>query len=103
MPDFSLANSIEEVWKEIEDLKQNGVSEEELEKLKNKNESSIAFADMNILNKAMNLAYYEHIGKIELINKQVEIYNAITSEDIQKAAQKYLIKSNCNELRYFPN
>lgn len=103
MPEYSLEKGIAAVWKELEEVKQNGIKDEELQKLKNKNESSIAFADMNILNKAMNLAYFENIGNIDLINQQIDIYNATTKEDIQAAAQKYLIKSNCNELRYYPN
>jgi zinc protease len=92
----------EAIWAELETLKNELVSETELQKLKNKIESQQAFGDAGALNKAMNLAYYELIGNANLINEEAKKYNAITVEDIQKAAQKMFRKENSSVLIYKP-
>jgi zinc protease len=92
----------EAIWAELETLKNELVSESELQKLKNKIESQQAFGDAGALNKAMNLAYYELIGNADLINEEAKKYNVITVEDIQKAAQKMFRKENSSVLIYKP-
>jgi predicted Zn-dependent peptidase len=88
------------IWKELEELKNDMIPETELQKLKNKIESTLVFSETNVLNKAMNLAFFELIGDANLINQEVEAYRKITTNDIQKAAQKILTKENCSELHY---
>ena len=44
----------------------------EMEKVKNKFESSTVFSNTSILNKAVNLSFYELLGNPELINNEVE-------------------------------
>ncbi len=102
MPDYSMDQAIDFLWNEIKQIQDEGIGERELQKLINKVESSLVYSEVNILNKAMNLAFYEHLGDVELINKQSQIYNAITAQDIQKVAQKYLTQNNCSLLRYKP-
>ena len=46
----------------------NGISVSELEKVKNKAESALAFEDMSLMNRASNIAMYENLGEAELIN-----------------------------------
>jgi zinc protease len=92
----------EAIWVELETLKQELVSETELQKLKNKIESQQAFGDAGALNKAMNLAYFELIGNANLINEEAGKYNVITVEDIQKAAQTMFRKENSSVLIYKP-
>jgi zinc protease len=92
----------EAIWTELETLKNEMVSEAELQKLKNKIESQQAFGDAGALNKAMNLAYFELIGNANLINEEAEKYNVITAEDIQKAAQTMFRKENSSVLIYKP-
>lgn len=89
--------AIEEV---LNDLIQNGVSEEELEKVKNKTETNIRFNDMGVLNKAMKLAYAEYYGDINLANSEVDEYLKVTQEDIKQAARTYIKPTNCNILYY---
>lgn len=89
--------AIENVLKE---LINQGVSEEEVEKVKNKTETNIRFNDMGVLNKAMKLAYAEYYGNVELANTEVDGYLKVTDLDIQKAALQYLNASNCSILYY---
>ena len=49
----------------------------ELQKVKNKTESTIAFEDMTVMNRANSLAFYELLGDAELMNKELEKYNAV--------------------------
>ncbi len=54
----------------------------ELEKVKNKFEANTLFGEINVMNKAMNLGFYEMLGDLELINREVEIYRSITPEEV---------------------
>ena len=88
------------IWKEIEALKDELIPPQELEMYKNKNESSLTFTEANILYKAMNLAYFEMIGDADRINREVELYQAVSVFDIQRVAKEYLTADNCSELFY---
>jgi len=94
------AAALEEVWKEIEKIKSEPISEKELQKYKNKIESTMLFSESNIMNKAFNLAYFESIDSLDLINNELEIYARIKSLDIQHLAQKVLTRENANILIY---
>ncbi|MEZ4909269.1 MAG: pitrilysin family protein [Saprospiraceae bacterium] len=85
---------------EIEILKQDGITDQELQKLKNTVETSIAFSEVNILNKAISLGYYEITAEANLINTEIEKYFKLTKEDIQQTAQELFTDENCNELCY---
>jgi zinc protease len=96
--DIQLADkAVEEVIGSLENS--NGI-EDEMEKVKNKFESSTVFSNTSILNKAMNLSFYELLGDAELINIEVETYRRVTREMIIDAIRKYLIPSNCSTLHY---
>ncbi len=88
------------IWKELEELKKDLIPEQELLKYKNKVESALVFSEISILNKAMNLAFFELLGDINLINTEKEIYQKVTVEDIQHLAQTIFVKENCSELHY---
>lgn len=76
------------------------VSEEELQKCKNKIESTVTFSETDVLNKATNLAISELLGDADLINKEIENYHKVTAEQIKEQANKILRKSNCSTLYY---
>ena len=86
-------------WNELDAFKTNAISTSELEKIMNKIRTSKEFEDMGILNRAMNLCSYELLGDISLINKESEIYNNITADDIQRVAKSVLQKSCCSLLK----
>lgn len=88
------------VDEEVEKIKQNMVAESELQKVKNKTESMIAFEDMTIMNRANSLAYYELLGDAEMMNTELERYQQITTEDIIEAAQEIFTENNSNTMHY---
>ncbi len=88
------------IWKELDELKNEIISERELRKLKNKVESALIFSESNVLNKAINLAFFELLGDADLINQEVDLYEKVTTQDIQKMSQTILTKENCSELYY---
>lgn len=96
----TLEQAEEKVWEELEKIKKEGVTELELQKYKNKVESTIEFSEASILNKAINLAFFELIGKPEMINTETILYNNINVEDIHRVACEILIPENCSELFY---
>ena len=96
----TLADCETAIWKELEILKTALVSEHELQKLKNKVESNLMFSEGGALNKAMNLAFFEAIGQPELINNEVEYYNAITPTLLQDMARSLFRPENCCVLHY---
>jgi zinc protease len=83
------------------DKVQQKLEENEIEKVKNKIESTLVFSEMNVLNKAMNLAYSELMGDAGLINSEIERYRSVTIEQIKEQAKKIFKKTNCSTLYYF--
>lgn len=99
-PGTSLEQAEESVWQELSLLMNGNVDEAELEKVKNRYESEQIFSNLNYLNVATNLAYFELIGKAEDINAEVEKYRAVTAGQIKEAAQKTFVHENCSILYY---
>jgi len=84
----------------IEELKNSPVTENELEKVKNKFESSTVLSNTSILNKAMNLSFCELLGDAGLLNSEIENYRAVSSKMVTDTAGNYLNPENCTTLYY---
>ncbi|MBL7761998.1 MAG: insulinase family protein [Chitinophagaceae bacterium] len=87
----------------LEDMKQNAVSENELQKVKNKTESMLAFEDMSVMSRANSLAYYELLGDAALMNSELEKYQSVTTKDILEESRKIFDEKNSNTLYYYAN
>ncbi len=98
--DKTIEAADEAVNKEIAKLMADGVTEQELQKSKNKIESMIAFEDMALLSRANNLAFYELMGDAALINKEWDNYQAVTTASLQETAKDILKNENCSTLYY---
>lgn len=85
---------------ELEKIKTNLVSENELQKVKNKIESTHQFSETNVLNKAMNLAFAELQNDANDVNFEVEKYQKVTANDIHQIANDILNDTNCSTLIY---
>lgn len=97
---ISLEEAEKAIWAELDELKRVSVDELELEKVKNRYESEQIFNNINYLNVATNLAYFELLGKAEDINDEVRKYRSVTASQLQKVAQKTFIPKNCSILYY---
>lgn len=96
----SLEQAEEAIWKELEKMKTVPVSEQELEKVKNRYESEQIFNNINYLNVATNLAFFELTGKAEDINEEVGKYRTVTAEQIQATSARCFVPENCSILYY---
>lgn len=99
-PGVAMADAEKAIEEELEKMKTTLVDANELQKCKNKVESSLTFSETDIMTKATNLAISELLGSADLINKEIEHYNKITVEDIQRVAKQVLRKENCSTLYY---
>jgi zinc protease len=85
---------------ELQKLVDELVTEEELQKVKNKFESSKLFGEMSALNKAMNLCFYELFGDANMLNTEFDKYNEVSAADIKNSAAILFKKTNCSNLFY---
>lgn len=100
---ISLEEADEALWSVVNEIKTSKIEQRELQKIFNKLESSTVFGEMNLLNKAMNIAYFELLGDAEMINTEMERYRAVSPEDISKYASDVFIPTNCSTLFYKSN
>jgi zinc protease len=84
----------------LQDITGNGISDNELEKVKNKSITSNLFSKTSVLNKAMGLCYAHRLGNVDLINTEVEVLKAINSDMIRSICESYLLKNNHTVLKY---
>ena len=89
------------IQEEIDKIQQTVIPERELQKVKNRVESMLAFEDMGLLNRANNLAFYELIGDAALMNEEFSHYEAVTSADMHREAQHLFDEKNSNTIYYY--
>jgi zinc protease len=75
-------------------------SEEELTKVKNQAESTLQFGEVEVLNRAMNLAFAAMLGNADLVNKEADSIQNVTIADIKRVAKEVLRPENCSTLYY---
>ena len=88
------------IWAELEKIKTELVPAHELTKVKNKVESVLVFSEMNLLDKAMNLAYYELLGDANILNQEASKYLKVEAEDIQRISSEIFNKNSSSTLYY---
>ena len=78
------------------------LTEEDMERIKGKLESTFVMQKTTMLNKAIGLAFSDSLGDANLINRTPEIYRSISLDQVKTAAAKYLAPENCSTLYYLP-
>ena len=97
---ISLKDAEEIISKEINDLKSQLIESTELQKWKNKAESTLVLSEMGIQSKSMNLGFFEALGNADLMNAESDIYQSLTAEEIQQAAKVWLKDDQKSVLTY---
>ena len=95
---YELAEQL--IERELDDLLENGISDDELVKVKNKAEATYEFGKTSVLNKAMGLAISALIQSPDLINNEFQSYDKVTASNLQRVAASVLRKENRSRLIY---
>ncbi|MDO1446007.1 pitrilysin family protein [Rhodocytophaga aerolata] len=96
----SIERGEEEINAILAEIREQRVPELELEKVKNQAESTIVFSEVELLNRAMNLAFYANLGKPEQVNQESEYIQAVSPESLQAMAREVLRKENSSTIYY---
>lgn len=99
LPGVSIQEGDSAVNAVLDDV-QKSVDEHEVEKVKNQAESTTVFAEVDLLNRAMGLAYAAFLGDTHLINTELDLIQSVTSTDIVDSAKSILTEENCTTLYY---
>jgi zinc protease len=91
------------IGKEIDQFLNQGLDQGELDKVKNMALSSIVFGEVEVLNRAMSLAFAKYLGNINLVNEEIEIIESLTAEHIMESAAEVLREENSTTLHYVKN
>ncbi len=100
LPETSVEAGEEALWDELRRLCDEPVGEYELEKVKNKFEAETIFGELNVMNKAMNLGFYEMLGDLPLVNREVEIYRGFSAERLREEARATFLPERSSTLVY---
>jgi len=85
---------------ELDKIKSEPVGEAELQKVKNRTESLMAFEDISLTNRANSLGMYELLGDAGLMNRELEHYQAVTAVQILEESRAIFTEDNCSTLHY---
>lgn len=85
---------------EISKFISEAISDREVQKVINKTEARISYSEINYQNKANNLAFFEFLGDVDLINSEGLRYSCINVDKIKKTAAEVFRKENSSTLYY---
>lgn len=77
-----------------------GAEDEEVMRVKNQSEATLEFSEVELLNRAMNLAYAATAGNPEWVNQDIHRMQEVDAEGIRKAAKDILRPDNCSTMYY---
>jgi len=103
LPGVSMHVAEAAIWEELDRISTELVPDAELTKVKNKMESTMVFSEMSLLDKAMNLAYFELLGDANELNLETQKYLDVSSEEIRSQAKQIFRKENSSTLYYLAN
>jgi predicted Zn-dependent peptidase len=89
----------EAIWIVINEIKSEVISNKELNRLKNKINTAKAFQEQGILNRAMNLSFFELLGDANGVNEEQKIIDKINENHIHEIANQILTPENCSILK----
>jgi len=82
------------LYAEVDKLKTESISDEELQKAKNQIESSFIMGQDSIFYQAMLLGQFETVAEWRLLEKYVDNIRAVTKEDVMRVAKEYFTENN---------
>lgn len=101
--DKSIKDFEKAINEEIDKILNGDINEKELQRIKNTVETSNTIQEMIVSAKSFSLSYYTLLGDTDLINKEKEIIDSITLNDLQNVAKELFTEKNCSVLYYLRN
>ena len=84
----------------IQDFVKTGIDAEGLQRVKNQAEASLVFGEVEVLNRAMNLAMAANAGNVDFVNTEASHIAAVELKEIQEWANKLFVQGKKNTLLY---
>ncbi len=97
---ISLTDAEHEVDVVVESLIKQGPIPDELQKVKNQAQTTQEFEKVEVMNRAMNLAFAVLSGDADLINREGDLIEAVTAEDIVRVGDGIFKEENSSVLYY---
>ena len=94
MPGKSTEEVEKAVYAEIEKLKTDPVTDEELQKAKNQAEASFIMGQDSVFYQAMLLGQFESVAEWRLYTRYLDNIRAVKKDDIQRVAREYFTDDN---------
>lgn len=98
-PKRTLMELDDALWPLLEKYKVKKMSKGSLQQLILKLQTAKAFQDQGLLNRAMNLSFFELLGDAALINEESARFKSIQTSDLQNYAQQLFDKNRCSLLQ----
>ncbi|PWJ57145.1 putative Zn-dependent peptidase [Dyadobacter jejuensis] len=99
-PGVKLEDADSAVDEILAELVAEAANEQEITKVKNQTEATLAFSEVELLNRAMNLAFAANAGNVDWANDDAALIRQLTAEDMHQAAQTVLRAENASTLYY---
>jgi zinc protease len=97
---IALSDAEHEVDLILEEVIHGGVQEEELLKVKNQAMATLEFGEVEVINRAMNLAFAALSGDAALVNQEEDKIQAVTAADVHRMARQIFSADNASVLYY---
>ena len=97
---INLKDAEAEVSELIQEFINKGATEEELEKVKNQAYSTLEFGEVEVMNRAMNLAFAKLSGDAHYVNEEASLIDAVNVEGVHRAARRIFREENASVLYY---
>jgi zinc protease len=102
-PEFTAEQAEERLWKELDALMASGFTDAEVEKVRNQSETALAGADVDLLNRAINLAYFTLLGNPDGYSQELEKVRSVSREDLQACMRRLVRRERENTVIYRPS
>ena len=98
--DVAIEEAEAAIQNEIDHFIEDPITERELQKVINKTDARISYSEINYQNKSANLAFFDYLGDIELINSESERYARVSLDTLKQTAGELFSPNNCSTLWY---
>lgn len=98
--DVKIEEAEKALEKALQDFAASQIIEKDLQMVKNQSEASLVFGEVEVLNRAMNLAMAANAGDVNLVNEESEKIAKVQAADLEKWAQRLFIQGKSNTLLY---